>query len=445
MKKRDLLKSSTILFFILLLISSCKKDTPATKPILSTIQPSSITDSTAISGGNVTSDGSEIIISRGVCWNTSPNPYTDNAKTEDGTGSGEFTSKLTGLKPGITYHVRAYAKNAVETAYGNDISFTTNALLPIITTTEITAIEITTATSGNTITFNGGAAITASGICWSIKQMPTIADSTTKNESTTEPAVSHLTKLLPNTTYYVRAYATNSVGTAYGNEVSFKTKDCAVDIDGNIYPAVTIGTQTWLQDNLRVTKYRNGDVIGTTSKYFNISSESMPKYQWPIEGEEGLLNNYVDFGRLYTWYAATDSRNICPVGWHIPSVEEWTTLETYLIANGYNYDGSTTDNKIAISLAYNGYWNYNGPTVKFDNTTIGLNSTKFDGIATGIRYSSASNNYYEWVGNVAYWWSGTESDVKTAWYKVLGQTTYVFGSSNFYDKSSGMSVRCVKD
>ena len=121
----------------------------------------------------------------------------------------------------------------------------------------------------------------------------------------------------------MRAYATNSAGTAYGAEVSFTT--LTTDVDGNVYHTVTIGTQTWMVENLKTTKYRNGEAIGTTIG--NVLNSSTSTYQWAYGGIEA---NVAKYGRLYNWYAATDIRGIAPAGWHVPNDAEWTTLESYV-------------------------------------------------------------------------------------------------------------------
>lgn len=187
---------------------------------LSTTTVYSITSTTATCGGNITDDGGGTILSRGVCWNTSPNPTIANSKTTDGTGNGFFSSSLTGLTPGTIYYVRAYATNSAGTVYGTDISFTT-LILPTLTTTSISAIASTSASSGGNITNDGGAPITARGVCWSITTNPTTNDSKTSNGTGTGTFTSSLTGLISGTTYYVRAYATNSIGTAYGTQLSF--------------------------------------------------------------------------------------------------------------------------------------------------------------------------------------------------------------------------------
>jgi uncharacterized protein (TIGR02145 family) len=190
---------------------------------LTTAAVTSVTSSTAVSGGNITDDGGGSITVRGVCWSTSPSPTIGDNKSTDGTGSGVFTSNITGLMPVTTYHVRSYATNSNNTAYGNEIIFTTLPQIPVLTTTSATGITRNTALSGGNISSNGGAAVIASGACWSTSHGPTTAGSYTTDGSASGSYVSSLSGLAPGTLYYIRAYATNSVGTAYGNEVSFTT------------------------------------------------------------------------------------------------------------------------------------------------------------------------------------------------------------------------------
>jgi len=204
---------------------------PANLPVLTTTDASSITQTSAITGGSITDAGGGTITARGVCWSTSPNPTTTNSKTSDGTGLGTFSSYITGLTLNTTYYVRAYATNASGTAYGNQISFTTNpATLPVLTTAAINSITQTSAASGGTITDNGGAAITARGVCWSTAPNPTTADNYTSNGTGPGAYTSFISGLVLNTTYYVRAYAINVAGTAYGDELSFTTSPATVPV-----------------------------------------------------------------------------------------------------------------------------------------------------------------------------------------------------------------------
>jgi uncharacterized protein (TIGR02145 family) len=197
--------------------------------IVTTAEINSITLTSAISGGNIVSDGDATITARGVCWSTDPNPTTDNSKTNDGSGIGSFSSSITGLTPGTTYHVRAYATNLQGTAYGADVSFTTTTapVVPTVTTTAIYTILATTANGGGKVISDGGAPITAHGLCWSSAANPSTSDSNTNDGSTGLGSfASSMTGLTQGTAYHVRAYATNSVGTAYGEDVLFATKLC---------------------------------------------------------------------------------------------------------------------------------------------------------------------------------------------------------------------------
>jgi plastocyanin len=206
------------------LIFGCKKTDTASEASLSSEPIANITFSTATGGGNISSDGNAPVTARGVCWNTSPGPNTSDSKTSDGNGTGPYISDLTGLIAGTTYFVRAYATNSAGTAYGEEIAFSTNPLQPaVLTTSSANAITVSTAVSGGNITTDNGSAVTARGVCWNITGSPAVAGSHTSDGTGIGSFVSNLTGLLDGTQYFVRAYATNGSGTAYGNEVTFTT------------------------------------------------------------------------------------------------------------------------------------------------------------------------------------------------------------------------------
>jgi DUF2075 family protein len=201
-------------------------------PTLTTTAASAISSTTANAGGNITSDGGAPVTARGICWSTTTGPTTALAtKTSDGTGIGTFTSSITGLTTFTTYYVKAYATNSVGTVYGNEVSFKTTAssVLPTLSTTAASAISVTAATAGGNITSDGGAPVTARGVCWSTTTGPTTSLTTKTSDGTgIGTFTSSITGLTTSTTYYVKAYATNSVGTVYGNEISFTTTASAV-------------------------------------------------------------------------------------------------------------------------------------------------------------------------------------------------------------------------
>jgi hypothetical protein len=180
-----------------------------------------------LSGGNISSDGGATVTARGICYATTQNPTTSNTTISSGTGTGSFSVSITGLTSGVTYYVRAYATNSSGTNYGTQQSFTT-LTVPTLSTTSASAVTATTATTGGNITSDGGATVTARGVCYATTQNPTTSNTTVSGGTGVGAFTSNLTGLTTNTTYYVRAYATNSAGTNYGSQVSFTTTSAQV-------------------------------------------------------------------------------------------------------------------------------------------------------------------------------------------------------------------------
>ena len=297
-------------------------------PTLTTTAPTNVSYGSATSGGNISSDGGATITARGVCWSTNQNPTLSNTFSNDGIGTGGFTSSITGLTPYTTYYVNAYATNIAGTSYGTQVSFTTTApVSPSVTTTAISNIKIANATGGGNVINDGGATVIARGVCWNTTGNPTIADSITSNGAGTGSFISSIMQLMYGTTYYVKAYAINSVGVSYGNEVYFITLTPPVfDIDGNGYDTVVIGTQTWLVQNLRVTHLNNGvsiPNITNSTLWKNSTTPALCYYN------NDSVSYAAIYGALYNWYAV-NTNNLCPTNWHVPSYSEWETLITYL-------------------------------------------------------------------------------------------------------------------
>ena len=194
-----------------------------TATTVTTSPVSNITQTTAISGGNVSPGGGAPLIAKGVCWSTIANPTIADSHSDDGTGTGFFFSNITGLSANTTYYARAYATNISGTSYGNQQSFTTSPALAIVLTSDASNVLLTTATCGGNVTSSGGASVTVRGVCWSTVANPTTANPKTTDGSGTGSFTSSLTGLTANTLYYVRAYATSTAGTAYGNEITFTT------------------------------------------------------------------------------------------------------------------------------------------------------------------------------------------------------------------------------
>jgi starch-binding outer membrane protein SusE/F len=191
-------------------------------PTLTTTAITAITGNSVVSGGNVTVTGGAEVTARGVCYGTAT-PTVADSKTSDGKGTGVFTSAITGLKGNTTYYLRAYATNSAGSGYGQVVVFKTLVDLPVVTTTAVTAITKTSATSGGEVTYDGGSAITARGLVWGTAANPTIANNKIDGGTGTGLFTSNLSGLTLFTTYHVRAYATNSAGTAYGDDIKFTT------------------------------------------------------------------------------------------------------------------------------------------------------------------------------------------------------------------------------
>jgi hypothetical protein len=219
MKNDRILLNSILLSFIFLI--ACEGE----KMWVETGEASEILSTTAKISGEIKCIG-DGIKKYGHCYAKNPNPTIFDTRTEYGLaiGLGGYTSFLQGLEPGTKYYTKAYISRNNTTAYGSEVIFTTEEdTPPEITTYAVTDITQSSAVSGRNITSNGGIPVTSRGVCWSISARPTIADNKTTDGSGSGPFSSDLTGLTSNTTYYLRAYATKSTGTTYGNEFSFTT------------------------------------------------------------------------------------------------------------------------------------------------------------------------------------------------------------------------------
>jgi len=425
-KNRIFIYPLVIMGVLLMLTSSCKKkdtnnDPVAQIPVLTTATVSNISQTTATCGGTISSDGGSTVTARGVCWSIGQTPTITDSKTTDGTGTGSFTSAITGLNANTIYYVRAYATNTAGTGYGSAMQFTTLQGIPVLTTSTVSNILQTTASCGGNITSQGISTVSARGVCWSTGQTPTIADSKTNDGTGIGSFTSAITGLTANTAYYVRAYATNSAGTGYGNEIAFGTEGTVTDIDGNIYHSVTIGTQVWLVENLKTTKYRNGSAIPNVTDNTAWSILTTGAYS----DYNNTPSNSDTYGRLYNWYAATNVQNICPLGWHIPTDAEWTTLTTYLggepVAGGKLKETGTT------------HW--------LSPNTGATNESGFTALPGGNRSNSG---VFSGIGGNGFWWSSTNFNTVFAWNLYMSYYNSTVVRSN-YNMAYGFSVRCIKD
>lgn len=211
------------------------------------------------------------------------------------------------------------------------------------------------------------------------------------------------------------------------------------DIDGNVYHSVTIGTQVWMVENLKTTRYNDGNTIPKINDIAAWSALSTPG----VCTYNNTTNTINTYGRLYNWYAVNTGM-ICPVGWHVPTDAEWTTLENYLMANGYNYDGSTTGNKYAKALASNTGWNSFTTVGAVGNTDYAAkrNATGFTALPGGVL--DANQKTFNSIGNYGIWWSSSEGNTLSAWDRGVDYSLSTVGRLSVA-KRHGFSVRCLKD
>jgi len=283
---------------------------------------------------------------------------------------------------------------------------------PTVETDSVTNITQTTATSGGDVISEGGSSVTARGVCWSMTQNPTLSDSKTTDGSGTGSFTSDITGLTVNTPYYVRAYATNSSGTCYGNQVVFRTAEACHGLltvtdsrDGQVYPTVSISSQCWLQKNMN---YQTGN-------------------SWCYDNNTSNCDTY---GRLYDWETAL---GVCPSGWHLPSEPEFSTLVDFLggelVAGGKMKSTGTIQSGTGLWKAPN-----EGAT----------NESGFTAFPAGEFWIAGSE--FRSLGVLGSFWSSTEftTDPADAWnVNVWCDVARVdIGRNN---KMTGESVRCLKD
>jgi uncharacterized protein (TIGR02145 family) len=262
-------------------------------------------------------------------------------------------------------------------------------------------------------------------VCWSTSPNPTTADNTTSDGTGAGSFASALTGLTADTTYFVRAYSTNSEGTSYGQNVSFTTQyaeNQITDLDGNIYNIIQIDTQEWLVENLKTTRYANGDPIAneTDGTLWN----GLTTGGWAHYNNDSQYDD--PYGKLYNWLAAGDPRGLCPNGWRVPDDGEWTTLTEFL--GGESVAGG--------ALKETGTVLWNSPN------TDATNSSGFSGLAGGVRFGSNAD-FYDF-GNKGLWWTSTYTNFGSA---RMRSVAYNSGSAtrDLFLQHVGLSIRCLRN
>ena len=396
-----------------------KTFTTVTIPIVTTNTVSSITATTALCGGNVISTGGSSVTARGVCWSISQNPTVSGSHTADGSGSGSYTSSITGLTANTTYYVRAYATNSAGTAYGEQRTFTTTAgSQPTVTTSTVSNVTKTTAACGGNVTSTGGTSVTARGVCWSTSQNPTISDSHTTNGSGTGSFTSSITGLSANTTYYVRAYATNSVGTAYGELRSFTTTNGTTAPNAPTGVTVTnIGTSSSPQIEIswnsvsNATSYKVYRCSTANGTYSQIGSATSNTYLYdnsPLSGynyyKVKAVNSAGESG-----YSSYDYYNNSGGGTTVPNAPTGVTVTNIgtssspQIKISWNSVSNATSYKVYRCSTSSGTYSQIGSatsnTYLYDNSPLsGYNYYKVKAVNSAGESGYSSYDYYNNTG-----------------------------------------------
>lgn len=332
--------------------------------------------------------------------------------------------------------------------------------LPEVETLDVMVVRRTTVElNGSRILIDTVSHITY-GFCWSTQSLPTIDDNIA-NEIALNVSGSnglffraYVYGLTPGTTYYVRAYATNQNGTGYGEEKTFTSLQASSsitfnpdlnygtvsDIEGNAYKTIEIGTQTWMAENLRTTQYSDATAIPLVVDKDEWVHLSTPGYCWYDNNEELYKNLY---GAFYNWYTVNTGK-LCPSGWHVPSDEEWKTLEIYLGMSPEDADSPAsrgTTEGLMIKETGTGNWDP-------DEHINGTNESGFTGLPGGLRWgynTGFDNDFWEGEGVVSFWWTSS-AGLEDVW--AYSRKIYNFNSMLFRDSRGvefGFNVRCIKD
>jgi uncharacterized protein (TIGR02145 family) len=290
-----------------------------------------------------------------------------------------------------------------------------------VTTSEVTVHGVTWVECEGTVTDEGTDAVITRGFCWSTEHAPTISDSKTTEKAGAGIFTHNINSFIVNSTYYVRAYATNSVGTGYGNEQSFIVVEnipgpVVTDLDGNSYNSVQNGTQIWMQENLKTTKYKDGTLIPLVTDNTSWVGLTSPAYCWLKNDAPTYKDTY---GALYNGY--TISSKLCPAGWHIPTWDEWFSLLIFTA-------GATESGR--LKEAGTAHW--------LSPNTSATNESGFTALPGSLRVEDGS--FPGSVGTDGWWWTATEdNNVIEIW----GETVSYSGGR--LGKVCGLSVRCIKD
>jgi uncharacterized protein (TIGR02145 family) len=427
--------SISVFFVFNVILFGCKKDDankiPADKiPIVETIGTYLETNSTVGCSGIIGSDHGYTVTVRGFCWSSTNNtPTTGDYKSMAGAGAGAFSDTVVGLKASTRYYLRAFATNAAGTGYGSTMSFVTTAPTIGEVVTGITEnISQTSATCKGEVLLSGGVDVFEKGICYGSEYDPTINDNKAVSNSADWSFSVNLDSLTPNTVYVYRSYITNSQGTAYGANATFKTKVVyfgqVTDVEGNVYPTVKILDKVWMAENLKTTKYNDGTAIELVTDDTKWINTTTPAYCW-YNNEPPVMPGQ---GALYNAYVVNTGK-VCPVGWHVPTEAEFQQLWNHC-SGPYHMDPFAVADSVLQSEA---------------------NSTGLSVIFSG--YRSAGDGYFGEIQTTTYgqnmsttfWSSSVNSDFNSIHIYYDAYQHYSMAQLESSLLNEGVPIRCIED
>jgi uncharacterized protein (TIGR02145 family) len=298
------------------------------------------------------------------------------------------------------------------------------AALPEVQTDQPANVTSSTARLRGTILSDGNDTIEESGFCVGTGTNPDHTDTCVSNTVQTGDFNYEITGLVPETTYYVRAFAQNSVGKAYGASRSFTTSrfvcgDGYSDIEGKVYSTVQIGDQCWMSQNLRVSRYNDGTVIPEITLSNPVAWSTNDTGAWSFYDDEE--DNNTPYGKLYNYYVVENAKNVCPVGWKVPTDQEWGVLSTFLGANAARKMKSTSG------------WRDSGN---------GTNESGFNVFPAGRK--GVTGTAYTEILMAARFWTSTENNINNGWiYRLTYDSNEL--QRDYNQKGNGFSIRCMLD
>lgn len=457
------LKTHLLYLFIALTFYNCSTDDGNTQnmeentPIITTKMVSDITQTTAVSGGEISNIGNLNIAERGIVYSTTENTTIDGGvKIISSGSSNDYHLTISELESNTTYFIKAYIIEGTTVYYGNELNFTSlePVTLPTVTTLPLTYHKIDKLKTGAEIISD--TPVIRKGVYFGTSPNPTEITYVYWEEGNFELSID----IELATTYYVKAFAENAAGIAYGDEISFTTPsnpyvlgDGVTDFNNNSYSTIKINNQEWMQSNLNVSHFNNGDVIPQVQDEYEWINTTSPAWCY----YENETQNGTEYGKLYNYYAVSDSRGLAPNGWKIPSFSDWQTLINFtddLRGNAHTW----AFNAAGLMQEGSSHWSA--------TNTISTNSSGFTALPGGYRGYASNNNApvratYSYLNNYASFWMSDNLDALDLYDNsgsIQGLVGYAInikdeanstGPSNtgriyISRKISGYSIRCIK-